>query len=157
MANPPPPGRRRAFSSPRAWLFIGSQKIGWATGFRMRPSVNATDIRVFGSIYRERAEPVDASGSGSFDYIHMLWAPLAGFKEGTYQLWANQLMTTLQWIDYEPPPITLIDMVTKKEVCTIQGMFPESEDFSLSQGGLMQKNCNFTFNRAFEHSLPIAP
>lgn len=157
MANPPPPGRKRAFSSIRAWLFIESQKVGWANGFRMRPTTTSSDIRVFGNIYRERAEPVDASASGSFDFIHMLWAPLSSLKSNNYQLWANQLMDTRQWIDYEPPPLTLVDMVTKKIVCTVEGMMPEGEEFALTQGGLMQRSCNFSCNKAYEHIKLIAP
>lgn len=157
MANPPPPGRRRAFSSPRALLYISTLKIGWATGIRVNPSMAATDINVFGDVYRQRAEPVTASGSGSFDFIHMLWAPLASFKEGPYSVWANQLMSTQQWIDYEPPPLTLVDLITKREIVTLKGMFPEGEEWSLTQGGLMQRNCRFTFDRAYEHSTAIAP
>lgn len=150
MANPPG-GKKRAFSSARAILAIGSQKVGWAIGFRANPTVVGAPIFVFGDMYKQRTEPVTADGSGSFDFIHMLWQPLNSLKSGSASLWANHLLTTQQWIEYEPPPIGVYDLITGKGVCLVTGMFPEREDFSLTQGGLMQRSCNFSATKITEH------
>lgn len=147
--------QRRPFSSPRALLLIGNFKIGWVTGFRIRPSATGAPIKVFGDMYRQRTEPVDADGSGSFDLIHILSEPLSAARQDGFVLWADHLLSTGQWIDYEPPNLTLVDAKSKRVICTVEGMFPENQEFALVQGGLLQHSGSFSFRKAYPHATPV--
>lgn len=149
---------QRAFSSPRAILQIDNKRIGWAQGISVRPGVTTAPIKVLGNIYTVRFEPTDTNCSGSFDYIHILAAPLRSLAQGNgaTALWAGHFLSTAEWIRYEPPAMTLVDTITNKSILTIEGMVPEGQSFSLSQGGLLMVSCNFVCTRAFEHKEPIS-
>ncbi len=147
----------RAFSSPRAGLAIEGTMIGWAQGISVRPGVTTSPVKILGNMYPERFEPVDTNCSGSFDYIHILTAPLRSLKRrgGTMGLWAGHFLETRDWVLYDPPDLVVMDLITKQAVLTIQGMVPEGQSWNLSQGGLMMVSCNFVATRALEHERSI--
>lgn len=116
-------------------------------------------------MYTQRFEPVNADASGSFDLIHLLSEPLsylrASSSNGQVRVWASHVLTTRQWVAYNPPTLSLIDMNTtglgagNRSVITVYGMMPEGRSFTISQGSLMMENCNFNAVRIEEHLLPI--
>lgn len=150
---------QRPFSSPRARLQIEGVQIGWAQGISVRPGVTTSPVKVLGNIYPVRFEPTDTNCSGSFDYIHILAKPLRSLTRsgGAAALWAGHFLSTRDWVRYEPPTMTLVDALNPGiNILTIEGMVPEGQSFSLTQGGLMMVSCNFVCTRAYEHTQSIA-
>lgn len=160
---------RRAFSSPRAAIVIGGVPVGWAQGFQARESVTSVPIKVLGEMYTQRFEPVNADASGSFDLIHLLVEPLSGLitssaAGNTVRAWASHILSTQQWIAYDPPALSLVDLNTtgfragssgNRSVITVIGMMPEGRSFTISQGGLLMENCNFNAIKIEEHRVAI--
>lgn len=146
----------RAFSSPRALLYLGPVRVGWVTGLSISPNMMGLPIKVLGDIYAKRIEAVDSDASGSFSTIKILEQPMSLLRDSRgRRLWGDQLMTNRQWIEYDPPPLTLVDQVSGQRVITCLGIFPNGHQFGLSQGGVASSDFNFRCIRAFEHSESI--
>lgn len=146
----------RPFSAIRCLVYLGTKRVGYAQGVSVRPNVMGSPIKELGDIYAKRIEPVDSDAGGNFDYIHILDAPLAQLVDSSGRhLWGTHMLSNRQWIEYDPPPLTLVDQYSTKRVITCLGVFPDSQSFQLALGGMMQVGCGFRCTRAFEHSESI--
>ena len=146
----------RAFSAIRAYIYLGPVRVGWATDVSVQPNMMGLPVKILGDIYAQRIEPVDSDAGGSFGYIHILEKPLSMLVDAQGKsLWGTHLLKNRQWIEYDPPPLTVVDQYSTDNVLTCLGVFPNGQTFNLAQGGIMQANCSFRCTRAFEHTTSI--
>lgn len=145
----------RPFSAIRAHIFFDTVRVGWAVGVSVQAATVGAPVKVLGDIYAKLIEPVDTDVTGSFDYIHILDRPLASLAANGRKVWGTHLLTNREWIQFDPPMMTIVDMFNNDNVITIQGAFPQGQNFTLTQGGMMMVDCSFRGIRAFEHGTAI--
>ncbi len=137
------PPIRRAFTAPRGKIYINEILVGWATSIRGSETITQFPVRELGDIDPKEFGAVDRTVELSIGLVRIPGESLQ--QQG---VWPRG--ETLDVLNFPPMNLVLYDQLLSKPLYKVEGMAPQTRDFTLDLGTVVMKNASFVAIRLLD-------
>jgi len=138
----------QAIAGARAKLYFnGTTLAGWCTGVRVSENTQLQRVDVLGDIDSQEIEPVGRAVTMTADFVRIL-------DDSLQEMGIVPRGGTGEVINWPEMTATIFDEVGGKAIYSLEGVRPETRNFSVDRMGLMTVNATFQVRRLYDEAGP---